>query len=60
MLLLPISWYVGVGSHQWLYAVPIAALTVAILVLLFSRETVNWLSGDQDSASADSSGPDTR
>ena len=43
MLLLPVSWYVGVGSHQWLYAVPVALVSVAILVLLFSRSTIQWL-----------------
>ena len=60
MLLLPVSWYIGVGSHQWIYAVPVALIAVAVLVLLFSRETLNWWSGNQDSASAESSGPDTR
>ena len=60
MLLLPVSWYIGVGSHQWFYAVPVAVVAVLILVLLFSRDTLKWLAGDQDSASADSSGPDTR
>jgi hypothetical protein len=60
MLLLPVSWYVGVGSHQWMYAIPVALLAVAILVLLFHRSTLNWLAGSQDSASADNSGPDTR
>ena len=60
MLLLPVSWYVGVGSHQWAYAIPLAVLAVAILVLLFHRSTLNWLGGTQDSASADKSGPDTR
>jgi len=43
MLMLPVSWYVGVGSHQWLYAVPVALVSVAILVLLFSRSTIQWL-----------------
>ena len=69
MLLLPVSWYVGVGSHRWPYAIPIAALAIGILVLLFSRSTLQWLSGTQESsqesdsrgsARADSSGPDTR
>jgi hypothetical protein len=61
MLLLPVSWYVGVGSHQWFYAVPVAVLSVAILVLLFSRGTLQWLSGGEDSdASADNSAPETR
>jgi hypothetical protein len=62
MLLLPVSWYVGVGSHQWPYAILVAALAVGILVLLFSPTTLHWMSDaqDSDSASADSSGPETR
>ncbi len=60
LLLLPVSWYIGVGSRQWVYAVPVAVVAVLVLVLLFSRDTLKWLAGDQDSASADSSGPDTR
>lgn len=59
LLLLPVSWYVGVGSHQWIYAVPIALMSVAIVVLLFSRSAVQWLTS-RDAASADSSGPETR
>lgn len=60
LLLLPVSWYVGVGSHQWRYAVPLAVISVLILVLLFSRPTLNWVSGVQEPASAESSVPDTR
>ena len=60
MLLLPVSWYVGVGSHQWLYAVPVAAVSVLIVVLLFSRSTIQWLEGSDGSESASSSGPETR
>ena len=60
MLLLPVSWYVGVGSHQWVYAVPVAAISVAILVLLFSRSALQWLTSGADPASADNSEPDTR
>lgn len=59
MLLLPVSWYVGVGSHQWVYAAPVAVVSVAVLVLLFSRSSIQWLTS-RDSASADNSGPDTR
>ncbi|MGI9125533.1 MAG: hypothetical protein ACR2JM_12400, partial [Mycobacterium sp.] len=44
MLLLPVSWYIGVGSHQWAYAVPVALISVLILVLLFSPATVKWMS----------------
>lgn len=60
LLLLPVSWYAGVGSHRWPYAILVAAVAVGILVLLFSPATVHWMSDSQDSASADSSGPDTR
>jgi hypothetical protein len=61
MLLLPVSWYVGVGSHRWVYAVAVALVSVAILVLLFSRPAVQWMSrGTSRDASADNSGPDTR
>ncbi len=61
MLILPATWYAGVGSHRWGYAVPVAAVSVAVLVLLFSPSTLKWLAGQSGSdASADSSGPDTR
>lgn len=61
LLLLPVTWYVGVGSHRWFYGIPVAAVALAALVLLFAPATLAWLAGsDQDSASADNSGPDTR
>jgi hypothetical protein len=60
MLLLPVTWYVGVGSHQWFYAIPVALISVTIVVLLFSSSALQWLTSSADSASADSSGPDTR
>jgi hypothetical protein len=59
LLLLPVAWYMGVGSQRWLFAIPIALVALATLVLLFSPSTLQWL-GAQDSASADNSGPDTR
>lgn len=59
LLLLPVAWYMAVGSQQWLYGVPIAIVAVLVLVLLFSRPTLEWLAA-QGAASADNSGPDTR
>jgi hypothetical protein len=59
LLLLPVAWYMGVGSQRWVFAVPIGLVALATLVLLFSPSTLQWL-GAQDSASADNSGPDTR
>ncbi len=62
MLLLPVCWYLGVGSHRWVYALPAALVCVTILVLLlFAKATVQWLTYDEDDpASAQRSGPDTR
>ncbi|MGE2713237.1 hypothetical protein ACQI4L_04175 [Mycolicibacterium litorale] len=59
LLLLPVTWYVAVGSHQWFYGIPVAGVALTALLLLFSPSALQWL-GAQDSASADSSGPDTR
>lgn len=64
MLLLPVCWYVGVGSHRWVYALSAALVCLVILVLLFAPATLRWLSYDSadpaESASSDSSGPDNR
>ena len=59
LLLLPVAWYIAVGSHQWLYGIPLAVVAVATLVLLFSPSALQWAAG-QGTASADNSGPDTR
>lgn len=59
LLLLPVAWYIAVGSHQWLYGIPIAVVALLTLVLLFSPSALQWAAA-QDSASADNSGPDTR
>lgn len=62
LLLLPVTWYVAVGSHQWFFGIPVAVVALVALLLLFSPTTLQWLAADaaQDSASADNSGPDTR
>ncbi|HTH86076.1 hypothetical protein [Mycobacterium sp.] len=59
LLVLPVAWYMAVGSHQWLYGIPLAAVALLTLGLLFSPSTLQWL-GAQDPAKADNSGPDTR
>jgi peptidoglycan/LPS O-acetylase OafA/YrhL len=59
LLLLPVTWYVAVGSHQWFYGIPVAVIALTALLLLFSPSALQWL-GAQDSASADNSAPDTR
>ena len=63
LLLLPVAWYLGVGSQQWIYGIGVGIVALVTLVLLFSPSAVQWLSSAQDSgsdASADNSGPDTR
>lgn len=60
LLLLPVAWYMAVGSNQWLYGIPVALVAVITLVLLFSRSTLEWLGAQDSAASADNSGPDTR
>jgi hypothetical protein len=62
LLLLPVTWYIAVGSHQWLYGIPIAVVALATLALLFSPSALQWLGAQdsRDSASADNSGPDSR
>jgi hypothetical protein len=60
LLLLPVVYYMGVGSQRWLFAVPIGLVALVTLVLLFSPSTLQWLGAQDSSASADNSGPDTR
>jgi hypothetical protein len=52
LLLLPVTWYVAVGSHQWAYGIPVAIVALVILVLLFSPSAVQWL-GTRDTPAAD-------
>jgi hypothetical protein len=48
LLLLPVAWYMAVGSQQWVYGVPVALVAVVTLVLLFSRSTLEWLAVGDD------------
>ena len=58
LLLLPVAWYIGVGSHRWGYAVPVAAVALVVLALLFSPSTIQWMTSSD--ANADNSGPESR
>ncbi len=57
LLLLGVAWYVY-SSGQVAYAFAVAAVSIAVLVLLFSPSGLHWLT--HPSASSDSSSPDTR
>jgi hypothetical protein len=62
LLLLPVAWYLTVGSHRALFGITLAAVALTALALLFSPATLRWLSRDDQpgSASAANSGPDSR
>ena len=48
LLLLPIAWYMGVGSHRPELGIPVGIVAAGVLVLLFSPSALHWASG-QDS-----------
>lgn len=62
LLLLPVAWYLGVGSHQLAFGIPVGAVALAVLGLLFTPAAVRWAAGgDQGGpASSASRGPDSR
>lgn len=62
LCLLGVAWYVF-SSGRLPYAVAVAAVSVAVLGLLFSRSALHWLiqpGPDTDSANSASRRPDTR
>ncbi|MBS9533625.1 hypothetical protein KIH27_08510 [Mycobacterium sp. M1] len=42
LTLLPVAWYLGIGSHRWAYGAVVAGLAIAVLGLLFSPAAVRW------------------
>ncbi|HXA88198.1 MAG TPA: hypothetical protein VNW96_06420 [Mycobacterium sp.] len=62
LLLLPVAWYLAVGSHQPAFGIPLGVVALSVLVLLFSPAAVRWAAGgDQPGpASSASRGPDSR
>ncbi|GFG62890.1 hypothetical protein MKUB_03800 [Mycobacterium kubicae] len=62
LLLLPVAWYLAVGSHRAAIGIPLAVVAIAALILLFSPAAVRWAAGgdQRGSASAASRGPDSR
>lgn len=62
LLLLPVAWYVAVGSHRPAFGVPLGMVALSVLVLLFTPPAVRWAAaGDQGRrASSPNGGPDSR
>jgi hypothetical protein len=62
LLLLPVAWYLGVGSHRPAMGIPVGLAALTTLGLLFSASAVRWAAGgdQRGSASAANSGPDNR
>jgi hypothetical protein len=68
LLLLPVVWYLAVGSHRPIFGVPLGIVALTVLVLLFSPAAIRWASavdqagvGDQrDPASSANGEPDSR
>jgi hypothetical protein len=63
LLLLPVAWYLAVGSDRALLGIPVAAVAITALALLFSRSALLWIAGDDQApppASSANSGPDSR
>ncbi|BBY54722.1 hypothetical protein H7J07_17115 [Mycobacterium koreense] len=66
LLLLPVAWYVAVGSHQWGYGITVAVVALGVLALLFSPAAVAWAAGSAqsggsgDAANPASAGPESR
>lgn len=62
LLLLPVAWYLTVGSKQPAFGIPVGLVSLTALILLFSPATLSWAAGrDQPgSASSASDEPETR
>lgn len=61
LLLLPVAWYLAMGSHQPGFGIPAGVVALIVLGLLFSPAAVRWAAGGQgDSASSANPGPDSR
>ena len=62
LLLLPVAWYLAVGSHQPLFGIPAGIVALTTLILLFNPAALRWAAGgdQRGPASSASGGPDSR
>ena len=47
LLLLPVAWYLAVGSHRALVGIPVGVISLTVLALLFSPPAVRWVAGGE-------------
>jgi peptidoglycan/LPS O-acetylase OafA/YrhL len=61
LLLLPVAYYLAVGSHQPAFGIPLGIVSLAVLGLVFAPPSVRWAAGgDQRGPASSASGePDT-
>ena len=45
LLLLPVAWYLAVGSHQPAFGIPAGVVALTTLILLFTPAAVRWAAG---------------
>jgi hypothetical protein len=62
LLLLPVAWYLAVGSHQPAFGIPVGVVALTVLILLFSPAAVRWAAGADQAGPASSAngGPESR
>jgi hypothetical protein len=62
LLLLPVAWYLAVGSHQPAFGIPLGIVALTALILLFTPAAVRWAAGgdQRGPASSASREPDSR
>jgi peptidoglycan/LPS O-acetylase OafA/YrhL len=60
LLLLGVAWYMLSGSHRPEFGVPLGAVALLTLGLLFSGPALKWAAHQPDSDNSDSADPDTR
>jgi hypothetical protein len=65
LLLLPVAWYLAVGSHRPVFGIPLGIVALTVLILLFTPAAIRWAAGEQagdqrDPASSANGEPDSR
>jgi hypothetical protein len=60
LILLPIAYYMFSGSHRPEFALPLGAVALLALGLLFTPQALKWAANQPDSANSDSAEPDIR